>query len=717
LHFYRIALFLTSFLLIWICNGQVQDYFIKERNGRFGLLNEFQDELIPPIYDDLGWTSDMLRTPFKGVIGYKVKGHWGLITIEGKILTEPVFYSIEPFNSDLIKVAVTKQLSNELEYGLLNLKGKTVQSCEYFELQPLGNHILAGSYQDTSVTYGVLNSEFGEILPVQYQEIIPIQNHFVARDKENLFQVFSISGLLVSKEKFDEYSIIGSYLESSRKGARGLIDLEESKEIFATRNKEFVYSSTGPKPVLPHKWSIRGKDLNTKITIYADSLESKGNLLIGFLNGEQRVYRDSSEILPHKYFHVKQSVEDYTVILERNTGVWHALVRNKIVGSGDSIFFDGSYFLIESDSQWIAINKFGRSITERSVDEVMTSQELYLPVKKRGHWALVDYQGEEILNYAYDRIGKGHGSTFPVKYVGRWGIMNAFGSWLVQPSYDSLYRIAGFYAAEEDNRISILSAKGVHLSVTRGSLIEENGAVTIRSGNSVGIISVKGAVIFDPIYQKTSHREQFYLARREEGSVVKNGNGEFVLRLDKGFEEVYSWQEGFFHIKKGGLHGFVDVSARLRIANRYDSVQAFNEGFAPIKLLGKWGFINEFEDLVIQPVYEDVSGFKKGIAIIRKEKVGLIDKNGASILETEYDNIIRTSEGSYILNFEGRRGLADVDGRVLLSPSFDYLEDIGDELLVVGTGDKKGLYNSNGELLLSFEYSEIKTLGDYIATY
>ena len=233
---------------------------------------------------------------------------------------------------------------------MLDLKGKTVQSCEYFELELIGDHILAGSYQDTSVTYGILDSQFEVLVPISYKTINEVQGHFIAKDAENLLQVFNRKGILVTDIKFDAYWIVGGYLEFSRKGAKGLIDLAESTLVHAAIYKSFSYTADGPQPVLPKLWSIRERDLSIKVQVHADSVVANGDLLIGFLNGQQRVFKDSIEILPNKHFDVKQSEGDFIVIHEKTSGYWHALIRGAIIASGDSIFFDGAYFLVRSES-------------------------------------------------------------------------------------------------------------------------------------------------------------------------------------------------------------------------------------------------------------------------------------------------------------------------------------------------------------------------------
>ena len=710
--------FLTFFLLAYSHLAAIAqiELNVVQKDGRFGLNATDGTEILPPVYDQLGWSDSDLDKITSEQFGYKEDGKWGLLSIQGKRLTEPVFYHIEQLEPEKFKVGVTEEFSNGLRFGLLNGQGKTILSCRYFVLERLSNAYLVGENGQNNVFYGLLDSRFEELLPIEYFEIKAIGDIFLASPNGLQWEIISKVGASLSTRLFDDFELVGSYLEVFKKGAKGLVDTSEGKMLFQAKYKSFEYTSTGPQPRLAFSWKILNRDLIELVGLDVDSVRFAKDRFIGYLNGQERIYRDTLEVLPDKYFQIKQASAEFMVIKEKNGGDWKAYSTSREVASGDSIYFDDFYFHIRNRNEWIVMSKYGRLLTKRPVQQTEISQAQYVPVKKNNQWGLIDYQGEEVLGYAYDYIGRGFVDTFPVKYVGSWGILNTQGNWVIQPSYDSLFRISSFYVGQVNGHLSIISSQGIHLSFAQGKLVEKKGgAVQIWDKDKTGIIAPEGALIFDPIYNNTIQKGKFYLAKSGEGSMVKNSNGEFVVRFDKGYEEIYSWDEGFFHIRKRGLHGFVDESGRLRIANRYDSARGFSEGKAAIKLIGRWGYINKSEQLIIQPLYGYVSDFQNGVAIVGNGKYGLINESGEVLLNIELDSIERTGKGSYILDFDGKKGLADSRGSILLSPSFDFMEDIGGDLIVVGINGKKAIYNSDGTLLRSFEYEEVRAIGNYLA--
>ena len=62
------------------------DYAVIEQDNLKGLINSKGRILIPPQYEDMGWTSGS-HLVIDGIIGYKSDSKWGLISINNDQLT------------------------------------------------------------------------------------------------------------------------------------------------------------------------------------------------------------------------------------------------------------------------------------------------------------------------------------------------------------------------------------------------------------------------------------------------------------------------------------------------------------------------------------------------------------------------------------------------------------------------------------------------------
>ena len=686
---------------------------IFELDGRYGIKDSLGNFLVDPKFQELGWSPHQ-EVPLEGFIGYKQAGNWGLLSLAGKKLTSPKYYTITPFSDQLFLVSTKESLSNRLNYGLIDERGKQVLSNAFFNIEPLDELILVSKYEAGRQQLGLFNVNFEPLLPLEYVEVVKEQRLIFAREATGRWYCFNREGHRILNVAIDDFEVNGEYVVISRNGAKGLLHATEGTLLHDPVMKGFINLPYSTEPILPRKWAIYDRELNFIFDLDADSLIDHREVLVARLNGGQRLFADSTQILSGKSMMLQQAVNGHVVIKTKQHFEAYNADGKQIV-TGDSIYYDGSYFLVREKNKWQVFNVFGRRVNKYPLDAVMASQEKYVPVKRAGHWGLMDFSGELIVTHVYDSIGLGFDASFPVDYIGSWGVINAFGRWLIQPAYQSMDRLSDLYVGRKRGSKTLLTRKGKNLYTTPDDLKLGNASIEVLQGDGVGLITTSGVVIFDPIYDHVKHLGDYYMAKRAEGAVLKDGLGAFVVRLDDGIQEILDYSEEFFLVKKDDLYGFIDERGRIRVANRYDSARHFQEDMAAIKLIGKWGFIDKTERLVIQPQYSAVGDFHHGQAIVRQDRYGLIDKDGNITLEVSFRSINRTEEGTYILeDNKGRKGLANRQGEIILTPSFDDMTDIGDGFIVAERNGRKGIYNHSGKLIKGFDFEEIISAESYI---
>ena len=709
--------FLSFFLSIISLTAFGQGFQIFSEKHQEGLVDSLGQVTIDAQYQKLGWTNSDYHG--ESLLGFRKNDKWGLMNSEGKIRAKAIYYSIDPLNESFYKVSTKFGLTNNLRHGLINPKGKQVLSNSYFSIQSTGEVLVVSEYTNDRVVYGVLDAELEMLVPTKFRQIRHYRNTLLLLDFSGNWQALKITGEKISPEVFDHIEFLGEYILTRHKGGVGLLSAVDAREIFPPKMKKIDLSTGQPTASENTAWEIRDPALEIQLTIKSDSLKSlKDGLLVSYFNGSPRVYGERKELLPDNNFDIKQTGKGCIIMENYSNNCWEARkFSGDLLLKGDSIYFDGSYFIVRMADKYDIYNHFGRKINQYPLEQVMASQAQQTPTKRGGQWGVIDFQGQNAVKFAFDSIGVGMNNVFPVKYVGEWGLIDAFGQWLVHPQYDSFSKISDLFVGERKGLKTLFSKRGRNLLVTRHRLQEGNESVEVLfEGNKKGLITSEGVQVFAPFYDEVFHFGEYYCAKRPEGSVIKDHLGRFVTPLDQGVQQVLDYHEDFFLIKKDNLFGFLDSDGRLRIANRYDSARSFSDGMAAIKLIGKWGFIDKEERLIIQPHYAEVSDFELDVAIIKENAYGLINKQGRIILEQVYQNINRTPKGSYLLKSQnGKVGLADDHGEIVLSPSFDNLEEIGNGLLVATRNKRKALYNQQGKLLLGFVYSDIKSLGTLIA--
>jgi len=90
------VLLVSSLLFLVFSNSHAEsvffegeEYAVFEQNQLKGLADKKGHVVIPPEYEDLGWTTGEIYL-LENVIGFKKNGLWGLVNLKNEQITEPL---------------------------------------------------------------------------------------------------------------------------------------------------------------------------------------------------------------------------------------------------------------------------------------------------------------------------------------------------------------------------------------------------------------------------------------------------------------------------------------------------------------------------------------------------------------------------------------------------------------------------------------------------
>ncbi len=698
--------------LIAFCD---QNYLIIKNGYRQGLADSEGKQLIPPVYDKIGWTDGNME-PVGDMVGYKQNGKWGLISVKNKKITEPEFFHISVFDSLHIKAAIKGKFTNKLFYGLIDVEGQTVVSCNYFDIQKLGNGFNVLSYESGRTRTGFLNENYTLTIPIRYEWIEWVDRDlYAARDNRGKWSFFNQSkeGISVT---FDEYEVLPNGIKVKKNGMYGILDRDGTTIIESIKFKE-IHWEDGWKKENFDTWEVLTSSLDSANVIDGDSIEIDGDLFITYLNGNQEVVLSGIDLFGDRNIELKMAKAGYLIIKDIDNQKWTLSKTDGkvVIGGADSIAFDNLYFYALSDSKWDIYNRFGRKLNLKPYESISTSRENMILTRKNGYWGLLDFQGNAITSWKYDLIGQSASGRIAVKYLGEWGLIDLFGNWILKPDADTL--IIG-----EHGILTISNSISKVYDVQGGFKFESTNRLIPRadhfifntSDTTFGIYSDSGNLILSSIYSKVGKIGNMYFGIIDGVCYAANSSGKMLLGYDDFVSTLSGYSEEFYRIYKDGKTGFVDDNGKLRIANRYDSATLFSESFCAVKLRGNWGYIDKSEVLRIQPIYSVAGEFDNGLAVVKyQEKYGIIDTDGKWVAKPRFNNIDHRQGGLYILTDEhGKVGVADRNGNFLLSPQYEDIFEAYD-LLVLKKNGKMGIMDRGGNIRIPFEYEHILIEGDY----
>jgi hypothetical protein len=408
----------TSILLLFLFYGiltisYATEYSIFEKDHKKGLKDQRGKELIPPEYDDLGW-SDGTGKVIDGIIGYKMEDQWGIINVNNTKVSSARFSYLVPFNKNNIIAAIPDSYKLNNLYGLINRTGKIIIDLKYNSLKKFGDNLVCSKKLNNNIHYGLITQKDELIVPFHYISAkILVPQILALKDPDQLLNLVNQSGESILDIKIDDAELFADkFLIISLNGKRGLIDLN-GKTIAPVKYQQFHINENRILNALPIKnWDILTKDGQLKSS----------------LNYDQVIPIDSG-------FYKAKSLDYAFIINDRGEEIF------RITNSGIT-FLNDSLALINSKNRYGVINYIGDTIIQPVYDSIKISgNRIFLYSKKTNHtgWKIADLFGILLSNQEFEAIYHLDDYNLAFKNNGFWGIIDIYGSVKIFAKYDSIY--------------------------------------------------------------------------------------------------------------------------------------------------------------------------------------------------------------------------------------------------------------------------------------
>ena len=252
----------------------------------------------------------------------------------------------------------------------------------------------------------------------------------------------------------------------------------------------------------------------------------------------------------------------YMITRNRVNTEWglHKTDGRSVASGYDSISFEGSYFYCKSGKGWDIYSIFGRKLNTWPYEELGVSQNRNIPVRKNGYWGWLDFEGNSLIDPKFDEVKEtSMDGVFLAKYIGSWGSVRFDGTFIVQPRFDQIRSVSNYFVARKGELRIILDREGneVYRTVYR---VTGSGPLFTEESGIFGII-FPNAVVVEPQFDSVKMVDTYVKAYKSGYVTLWSPDGGMILSPKDQIQEVYSFSEEYFHIKKHGMHGFVDTQA------------------------------------------------------------------------------------------------------------------------------------------------------------
>ncbi len=142
-----------------------------------------------------------------------------------------------------------------------------------------------------------------------------------------------------------------------------------------------------------------------------------------------------------------------------------------------------------------------------------------------------------------------------------------------------------------------------------------------------------------------------------------------------------------------------------------------SENLYPINDKNGGGYINKNGKIILEQKYNFAFRYIGDYAIVQGKnlKYGVIDKNGKTVIDFEYDNLDNLNENLVTYNENGKFGFIDIVKNQKSKAIYDNIKKFKGGLAPVCVNDKWGFINTKGEYVIPPKYYAVSNFSEGLA--
>lgn len=480
---------------IFICikeyNQDTKEYATVVYNGKKEeILSNYNNVQAVAIFTNIN------STPYeRSVLTYKENGKYGLIDLQGKEITKPIYDEISSIN---YKEGTFLVKQNEQE-GIINMKGKTIIKCEYESVtsdnyynEDQNNEkagFIVSKKTDDGYRYGYINYRGSKIVKPIFTQLERVTE--ISDDKNIYFIAFKDgqAGLLknnkeiVNYEYEDiQYNVLSDVFIIQRNGKYGATTREGKTILYPEYSSVYtggiyinavkdnvieVFDLQGNKIETDINSKIKTENSNYYITIDKNNIykvvDANENVIINndynymeYLPGDYFIVaRDSKNgvvdingksVIELKYDSISRINETNILQAETNKSIeLYNLNMKKITTMSNAtikeVKDDKEYILLFSENDFKYLDKDGNIL---KAQELFKENNLFAK-NVNGKWGFVDKNGNLKVQNKYEVVTDFNKYGFAgIKKNGKWGVIDQEGHIVQEPIYELKWNMPEF---------------------------------------------------------------------------------------------------------------------------------------------------------------------------------------------------------------------------------------------------------------------------------
>ena len=462
---------------LFIC---MSDYNTETKEYQIKVLNDRKEQIFTGYESVQAIPTETTEDgiPFeKTVLKYKKDGKYGIVNLEEKEITKPIYDSISAITYKEGMFLVSK----DGKYGVINLNGVKVIDTEFDKISVDNYYDKETKYQRTGFIvcttseegyrYGYINYKGDMILKPEYTEIERVTE---IEDNKNIYLIAykdGQAGLLknskvILKHEYEEikYNAYNNVFLIQRNGKQGISDKNGKVKVDTKYNNItfggiYLNVTDGEEKKTLH---LSGNEINDG---YIYKMPTKdGNYSIVY--GEDEIYKvidnNGNVVIDKNYTYIEEiENNNFIVATYNNNGIVDLTGKSLVDLKYNSIFkLDNTEMLQANISSTNTI-----TLINKSMEVIATMDEAGIEVKDN-YVVLYSETGIKYFDYTGKELNEKeifpNNKLYAKRINDKWGFVDVDGNVKIQNEYDMVTQINeyGFAGIEKDGKWGVINDNG-----------------------------------------------------------------------------------------------------------------------------------------------------------------------------------------------------------------------------------------------------------------
>jgi len=417
------------------------------KDGKYGLMTLEGEKITEPIYEEVK------SMHYKeGTFLVKQEEKWGVVNLKGTEIIKPEYETItsdnyynEKTKNKTTGFIVSQKTESGYRYGYMNQRGKMILKTEYTELERVTGIAneeelyfiafkdgQAGLLKNTKV---ILNYEYQDIQYSSLNDVFVVQ-------RNNKQGVVSKKGETIVNPEYDTITFGGMYINAKKGNTVYLFDLKgasiENKEIVSkTATANSNYFITVDQDDIYYVVDSEGKKVIDNDYSYIEYLP--GDYFIVAKDGKNGIIDISGksvvELAYTSIFRLNDTDILQAEMIETKTIDLYSSNLHKIVSMENATITTGeNYILLSSDTDFSYYDFSGNKLEAK---DIFSNNQLFAK-KINDKWGFVDKSGNVVIQNEYEMVTEFNEYGFAgIKKDGKWGVVRQSDHKIIQePVYE-----------------------------------------------------------------------------------------------------------------------------------------------------------------------------------------------------------------------------------------------------------------------------------------